>query len=227
MNYVIRKDIRLNIVEPFENTGLFSFGMVFYKLLPNTDNGSRAKRKTDIRNKSEISLVDDLRNKLSDAECEIETLKECKRALEDDIRRIEEKLEGKQIVIENLQKTIEKFSTYFNKSRTVSIVGTQTDVPSTSNNTTQTNKLHGQHTQKTAQISPDQLISNLNRVVESVHQPVLQPSSPNQGNGQLSKILLLGDSQFRNMATVAREIFGGGYIIEFVFKPNPQYGNSS
>lgn len=49
MNYVIRKDIRLNIVEPFENTGLFSFGMVFYKLLPNTDNGSRAKRKTGTR----------------------------------------------------------------------------------------------------------------------------------------------------------------------------------
>ncbi|KAK9709382.1 hypothetical protein QE152_g26624 [Popillia japonica] len=87
---------------------------------------------------AEIDLIGDLRNKLADAEYVISELREEKIHMENELRRIEEKLTAKKDIIADLQNSMKRLVVNSRKV-TVSNSMVQTSITGTRECATQTN----------------------------------------------------------------------------------------
>lgn len=172
----------------------------------------------ELRN-TELDVVSDLRNRLARAEYELTELGEEKMKLVDQLRVLSEKLEGKQIIINNLHATIETLTKKINNTKIVVHTEVQTDIIDKCEKFTQLDLPVQEKKMESKVVAAEQI-----GIDQRVHLSVdtVGDRIPTQGS---PRILLLGDSQFRGIADVTTDVFGPAYSIQSVFKPNALFEN--
>lgn len=150
---------------------------------------------------AEIDLIGDLRNKLADAEYVISELREEKIHMENELRRIEEKLTAKKDIIADLQNSMKRLVVN-SKKVTVSNSMVQTSITGTRECATQTNTV----------VQPTRMNAS-----NSAH--VRKPNFRQQN--QKPRILILSDSHGRNISNIMRKLDSeNNYNITNIYKPN-------
>lgn len=147
----------------------------------------------------------------------VDQLSEDNLKLRNDLSKSEDNLTSKQEIIESLQRTIVELTKSINRQTPLFHAGTQTDFVGVADLGTQTvNEICDKEIQVTGlsvgrDLSGTPVTSNDDRPSTSGCRTV---------GIDRPRILLLGDSHFRDMATIAMNIFGAGYTIQSIFKPN-------
>ncbi|KAI4460548.1 reverse transcriptase (rna-dependent dna polymerase) [Holotrichia oblita] len=177
----------------------------------------------DLRNTELDVTSHHLRNKLAQTEFELMELREQKMNLANELESLEDKLAGKQLIIDNLHATIEKLTISLSNKQIVVNANTQTDLVISCEESTQSDlemEIKGNVISNTIH----QVRVDNGSQMKNLHIPVAV-SSPGSSVRNLPRVLLLGDSQFRGIANITRKVLGSGYCIQTIFKPNALFEN--